>query len=194
MRRKSVLSGSDGAMSGAVIAMTPMSRPTRPPATERGLRRANDASSRATERPGRRGRAATARTATSVVTDAGVEPGVAQVDRDVDDDEDDGVEQDQILHDNGVALDDRDDERAAEPGHAERLLDRDRPAEDEPYQDPGERDDGQERVRQRVAHDDERLSDPLGTRRADVVLQDDLEQAGARHAGDVGALAETQHD
>src|SRR5439155_1288720 len=52
MRRKLVLSGSDGAMTGAVSAMTPMSRPTRPPAMASGLRRANDPSSRATERPG----------------------------------------------------------------------------------------------------------------------------------------------
>ena len=53
IRRKSVLSGSEGAMSGAVIAMTTMSRPTRPAATASGLRRAKPASSRATERSGR---------------------------------------------------------------------------------------------------------------------------------------------
>src|SRR5438270_9168822 len=53
MRRKSVLSGSDGATSGAATDTTTISRPTRPPATAIGLRRANDPSSRATERSGR---------------------------------------------------------------------------------------------------------------------------------------------
>ena len=85
------------------------------------------------------------------------------------------------------------DERAPQPGHAEGLLDRHRAAQHEAEQHAGDRDDGQERVGQRVPQHHEPLAQPLGARRPHEVLADDLEQARARHARDVGALGQAQH-
>src|SRR5439155_18281377 len=120
MRRKSALSGSRGARSGAATATTRMRKPTSPPIADNVLRLANRTSS-----------AVRAFMPGSAVADARVEPRVAEIDQDVDADEDDGVELDQILHHDDVALDHGGQERAAEAGHAERLLHRDRPAQHE---------------------------------------------------------------
>src|SRR5260370_38829274 len=68
IRRKFVLSGSAGATHGAAIAIAMMSRPTTPPAAERGLRQAKRANSPAMDRWSGSG-----------IADARVEPGVAQV-------------------------------------------------------------------------------------------------------------------
>src|SRR5438552_6517452 len=117
-------------MSGAASAITTMSRPTRPPTTAIGLRRAKPASSRAREpagtvatRPSAGAACTSAGRPISAVPDARVEPAVADVDQHVDEDEDQRVEQHQVLHHDGVALDHRRDERAAEAGDAQGLLD-----------------------------------------------------------------------
>src|SRR6267142_414373 len=100
-------------MSGAVTAITTMRRPTTPPAIASGLRRANPRNSRAMERWGRSVPCATSTVpiwligspraaGPLLVTDARVEPRVAEVDRDVDEHEDHRVEQDQVLHDDRV--------------------------------------------------------------------------------------------
>src|SRR5258705_3541019 len=101
IRRKFVLSGSAGAIHGAAIAIAMMSTPTTPPAAESGLRQAKRASSPSMERWSRSG-----------IADARVEPGVAQVDEEVDEHEDDGIEEDEALDHDDVALDQRDDESA----------------------------------------------------------------------------------
>src|SRR6266849_8295609 len=183
MRRKSALSGSRGASKGAARATKRITTPTKPPSADRVLRRAKRASS----------------TSTDVITglavaDARVEPRVAEVDQDVDGDEDYGVEQDEVLHDDNVALDHRDDERAPEAGHAERLLDRHRATQHEAQQHAGDGDDRQERVGQRVPKHDQSFAKPLGPRRPHEVFADDLQEARARHAGDVGPLRQAEDD
>src|SRR5215470_2707988 len=112
IRRKFVLSGSAGAIHGAAIAIAMMSRPTTPPAADSGLRAAKRASSPGIDR--RSG---------SAIADARVEQGIAQIDQEVHRDEDDGVEQDQVLHHDDVALDQCGHEGAPETGDAEGLLD-----------------------------------------------------------------------
>src|SRR2546426_9721320 len=136
MCRKSALSGSRGASNGAASATKRIRTPTKPPSADRVFRREKRASSPSTD------------VVTGLaVADARVEPRVAEVDQDVDGDEDYGVEQDEVLHDDNVALDHRDDERAPEAGHAERLLDRHRATQHEGQQHAGDGDARQDRVR-----------------------------------------------
>src|SRR5262245_63151552 len=126
MRRKSAFNGSRGASSGAATAVNTIRRPNRPPIAESVLRREKRATSMAR-----------AFTDASPEADARVEPRVAQIDQDVHRDEDHGVQQDEVLHDDDVALDHGGDERAAEAGHAERLLDGHRAAEHEAQEHAG---------------------------------------------------------
>src|SRR6267378_5250851 len=179
MRRKSALSGSRGASSGAASATKMMAMPTRPPMAESVLRRAKRASSATicpiTDSPRLRLRLAKP----SAVTDARVEPCVAEIDQHVDHDEDHRVEQYEVLHHDDVALDHGDDERAPEPGHAEGLLDGHRAAEHEAKQHAGDGDHGQQRIGQRMTHDHHALAQSLGTRGANEVLADHLQQARA---------------
>src|SRR5215510_6419273 len=167
MWRKLVLSGSWGATQGAVMAITTMSRPTIAPTADRVLRRANPTNSRGTERPSEA-------MVGSGIADARVEPRVAQVDREVHENEDHRVEKHEVLHHDDVPLDQRGDEGPAEPGHAERLLHRHRAAQHEAQQDAGDGDDRQERVGQRVPQDHVPLLGALRPGRAHVVLADDL--------------------
>src|SRR5438093_3125224 len=182
MRRKSALSGSRGASSGAASAMTMMERPTRPPTADSVLRREKRASSTSnadlitgSPRPSNGLRLAVP----SAVPDARVEPGVAEVDQHVDHHEDHGVEQHEVLYHDDVTLDHGDDERAAESGHAEGLFDGHRAAEHEAEQHAGDGDHGQQRVGQRMTHDHHSFAQSLGTRGANEVLADDLQQARA---------------
>ena len=64
----------------------------------------------------------------------------------------------------------------AEPGRAERALDRDRTGEDEAEEDARKGDDREQRVGERVHGDDKAPIHPLGTRRAHVVFADHLKQ------------------
>src|SRR5207247_10875757 len=93
MRRKSALSGSRGASSGAASAMTMMERPTRPPTADSVLRREKRASSTSnadlitgSPRPSNGLRLAVP----SAVPDARVEPRVAEVDQRIDHPQDHG--------------------------------------------------------------------------------------------------------
>src|SRR5207244_13495820 len=180
MRAKFALSGSRGGIQGAVNATTMMKSPTSPPTIDNGLRRAKSHSSRATERSLGASDASTTTAAVSElmrsVPDPRIEPGIGQIYEDVDDDEDRRVEQHEVLHDDDVALDDRGDERAAEPGHAERLLHGHRATEDEAEQHARDRDGRQHRVRQRVSEHDRLLVGPLRSRGPHVVLADHLEE------------------
>src|SRR5215510_5441428 len=163
MWRKFVLSGSWGATQGAVIAIRTMSSPTIAPAADRVLRRAKPTSSRKMER-------STDATAGSGIADARVEPRVAQIDHKVYEDEDHGVEEHEVLHHDDVPLDQRGDEGAAEPRHAERLLHRHRAAQHEAQQDAGDGDDGQEGVGEGVAQHHAPFLRALGAGCAHVVL------------------------
>src|SRR5262245_49203403 len=109
MRAKLAFSGSRGAIQGAKIATRMIARPTTPPASDSGLRRAMSASSRTTERsPAATGtsRTAVVSVAMASVADPRVEPGIGQIHEHVDHDEDHRVEQHQVLHHDDVALDD----------------------------------------------------------------------------------------
>src|SRR5215471_11250927 len=97
------------------MAIRMMRRPTIPPAADSVLRRAKPTSSRRMER-------SAGALAGSGIADARVEPRVAQIDHEVHEDEDHGVEKHEVLHHDDVPLDQRGDEGAAEPGHAECLL------------------------------------------------------------------------
>src|SRR2546425_13096172 len=96
MRRKSALSGSRGASSGAASAMKMMERPTRPPTADSVLRREKRASSTSnadlitgSPRPSNGLRLA----GPSAIPDTRGEPRVAEGDQHVDHDEDHGVKQ-----------------------------------------------------------------------------------------------------
>src|SRR4029453_357514 len=67
----------------------------------------------------------------SAVPDTRVEPRVAEIDQDVDGDEDHGVQEHDVLHHDDVALDHRGNEGSSEARDAERLLDRHGTAEHE---------------------------------------------------------------
>src|SRR5438046_2683509 len=59
-----------------------------------------------------------------LVADARIEPAVADVDGQVDQDEDDAVEEHEVLDEHPVPLGDGEHQREAEPGHTERALHR----------------------------------------------------------------------
>src|SRR5438094_2626203 len=97
-----------------------------------------------------------------LVADAGIEPAVADVDHQVDENKDDAVEQHEILDEHPVALGDGEYEREAEPGDAEGALDRDRAAEERSQRGPRHGQDGQHGVDQRVAPHHDALAQALG--------------------------------
>src|SRR5207245_10977538 len=110
MRRKSALSGSRGASSGAASAMKMMERPTRPPTADSVLRREKRASSTSNAdlitgppRPSNGLRLAVP----SAVPDARVEPRVAEVDPHIDPPRNHGGAQHAGIHHHGG----RDDQR-----------------------------------------------------------------------------------
>ena len=106
-------------------------------------------------------------------------------------DDDDGDEHDEVLHDGVVAPEDGLHEEAGEAGKVEHRLRDDEPADQEGELDPDDRDHGQDGVLERVAPDDDALGLALGPRRADVVLAQHLEQGRARDPHDErrGAVA-----
>src|SRR5262244_1501301 len=187
MWRKLVLSGSWGATQGAATATTMMRRPTIAPAADRVLRRAKPTSSRRTER-------SPDAMVSSGIPDTRVEQRVTQIDHEVDEDEDHRIEEDEVLDHDDVPLDQRRDKRSAEPRDPERLFHGHRSAQDEAEEHAGDGDDGQERIGQGVPQDHVPLLSALRAGGAHVVFADDLEQARARHACDVGALGQAQHD
>src|SRR5215471_2713153 len=187
MWRKLVLSGSWGATQGAATATTMMRRPTIAPAAERVLRRAKPTSSRRTER-------SSDAMVSSGIPDTRVEQRVAQIDHEVYEDEDHRIEEDEVLDHDDVPFDQCGDEGTAEPGHPERLFHGHRSAQDETEEHPGDGDDGQECIGQSVPQDHVPLLSALRAGSPHVVLADDLEQARAGHACDVGALGQAQND
>src|SRR4030095_4794625 len=86
-----------------------------------------------------------------LVADAGIDPAVADVDHQVDEDEDDAVEQHEVLDEHPVALGDSEHQREAEPGHAEGALDRHGAAEQRAERRPRHGQDRKHGVDQRVA-------------------------------------------
>src|SRR5687768_7318937 len=126
--------------------------------------------------------AAVASRSRSRVPDPGIEDDVEHVHQEVHDHEDRGHEHDERLHERVVALLDREHDEAAQAVQVEDLLRHDEPADEERELEADDGHDGEQRVPQRVAHDDRRLAYTLRARRSDVVLAQDLEHRGPRHA------------
>src|SRR5207248_10399379 len=114
MLRKSDLSGSYGANTGAAIAMTRISAATQPQNADRGERRAKcrkprpkrrqrpGSAVRETAAAGSSGRAVSRSVAVidsgSSIADSGIEPGDRHIDQDIQHHEHDGIEKHQVLH------------------------------------------------------------------------------------------------
>src|SRR5262245_57588618 len=139
-----------------------------PPAAPSGFLRAKRA--RAIHGPGRgRAPAATAISARlTAIADARIENAVEHVDEQVAEDHDHGDEHHEVLHDGIVAPEDRLDQEARDPRQVEHGLGDYEAADQERELDPDDGDDGQQRVLQGVAPDDDAPGLSLGPRRAEV--------------------------
>src|SRR5712692_1883895 len=165
-RAVSMTSGSRGASHGASTASTAMTATSpRPKRAELLLRN---------------------RRTRSVIADARVENGVEEIDDEVDEHEGRGDEEHAALDERIVARLDGAHHHGAEPRPGEDRLRQDGPAQEKAHLQPQHRDDGIDRVLEHVPRDDGTLGEALGTRRADVVLPDDLEHARAREAREGG--------
>ncbi len=102
------------------------------------------------------------------------------------------------LDDGEVELADGAHDETAHPGHREDRLGDDGAAQEQPELEAGDRDEGQRRVDEGVAADDEPLGDALGPRGAHVVEVDHLQHARADDAeeerGREGGQGERGHD
>src|SRR6266542_603393 len=147
------LSASRGASQGPRAAIDTNSATMTSPATAARLRR----NRRQAARPG-------------LVLDPGVGINVEDVGDEVHEHRDERHQQDRALDHGKVPHADRFHEQPADPGEREDGLHQHGAGEDEPELQGHHRDDGQERVPQRVAQHDQRLGDALGPRRPDVVL------------------------
>src|SRR5215510_455244 len=157
-------SGSRGATQGPKTAMR-RKNSTRPrPATAARLR----AKRRQAAAPG-------------LVLDAGVGISVQDVSRQVHEHGHEGHQQDRALDHRKVPHADRFDDEPADAGKGEYRLHEHGPREDEPELERHHCDDGQERVAERVARDDQAFLDALGARGPDVVLVEHVDHARPRH-------------
>src|SRR5262249_22182332 len=121
-----------------------------------------------------------------LILDAWVEPGVEQVDGEVDQHEGQRDDEHATLHEGEIP---REDALHHEESHA-------RPGEDRLREDGAAQqvarlhahhgDDGNQRVLETVTEEDARLHEALGARGPDVVLIEDLEHGAARQARDDG--------
>src|SRR4051812_11000942 len=130
----------------------------------------------------------------SVISNAWIKPGIAQIHHDIDEDEDDTVEKDQILHNDDVAFDYCRDESPAQSWHAEGLFNCHRAPQHEAHQNARQRYDGEERVWQGMTYHHQPLDHPLGARRPDIILADHFEEARTRHPSYVCSLSQAQHN
>src|SRR4029450_7938876 len=113
-----------------------------------------------------------------------VENAVEHVDEQIAEDDDDGDEHDEVLHDRIVAPENRLDQEARDPRQIEDRLGDPGAADEKRELDADDRDDREQRVLERVPPDDDAPGLSLGPRRADVVLTHHLEQGRAGDAHD----------
>src|SRR5580693_5176577 len=125
---------------------------------------------------------------------AGIEEGVAHVDEEIDDDVDSREDQCHALDDRVVAAEDGVDREPADAGNGEDRLRDDDAADQQRDAAADHGDDRDRRVAQRVADQHLALGKALGLRRADIVLAQHLKHGGAGDAGDESAVDEAEHD
>src|SRR5688500_10533795 len=118
----------------------------------------------------------------SRMADPWVEPAVAEVDRERDEDDHERHHEHAALELRVIALGDRVEGEPAEAGHGKDRLDDHGPPEQVRELDTEDGHDRDERVLQRVPHEHHALAETLRIRGADVVLAQDLEQGGTRDA------------
>src|SRR5262249_1438277 len=119
--------------------------------------------------------------AAGLVLDARVGIPVQDVRGQIDEHGDKGHEQDRALDHREIPHADRLDDEPADAGKGEHGLHEHRAREHEPELERHHRDDGQERVAEGVAADDQALPDTLGARGPDVVLVEHVDHAGPGH-------------
>src|SRR6266540_4448736 len=145
--------GSCGAITGAASAVTTSSKTnTPPPSAIRRVRRT---------RLGRTAGAAPA--ARSARADAGIEEAIDQVDAEVDHDEEHGGQEHRALHDGVVAVVDRLDREPSDARPRKHGLRHDGAAEQRAELQPGDGDDRDGRVLERVLGDEDRKSTRLNS-------------------------------
>src|ERR687891_2825416 len=106
----------------------------------------------------------------SPVPDPGIEPGIEHVDDEVGDHEYRCDDEDERLHERVVVVSDGVDEQLAEPVEVEDLFGHHQPAQQEGELEAHHGEDGQHRILERVAPEDQALPEALRPRGADVVL------------------------
>src|SRR5213594_1454650 len=166
--------GSCGAITGAAIAVMTTSRTNTPPPS--AIRRVR--------RP-RLGRTAAAGSP-SARADAGIEEAIDQVDAEVDHDEEYGGQEHRALHDGVVAVVDRLDREPSDARPRKHRFRHDGAAEQRAELQPGDGDDRDGRVLQRVLGDDQRLGQALGAGGPDVVRAQHFEHRRPGEPGDRG--------
>src|SRR5213594_4045756 len=174
----SVAIGSCVCSHGASTAVSSMTTMMAPPIAPSGLRRTKRPST--VPHPGRAGAPTTTRSTGMpiglTIAHARIEDTVEHDDEEVREDDHDGDEHDEVLHDRIVAPQDRLHEEARDARQVEDRLRHDEPADEERELDADHGDHGQDRVLERVAPDDHAAGLALGPRGADVVLAHHVEQ------------------
>ncbi len=116
-----------------------------------------------------------------------------QVDREVDQDEGEAVDQHDALHQRIVARQNALHDETADARQREHLLDHHRAADRRRQQDADRGDDEDQRVAKRVLGDGLPFAEALGARGPDVVLAEHVEHRRARHAREKADLEQRQH-
>src|SRR3989442_8532661 len=168
--------GSCGAITGAASAITTSSKTNTPPPS--AIRRVR--------RPRLGWTAGAAPGARSARSDAGIEETIDQVDAEVDHDEEHGGQEYRALHDGVVAVVDRLDREPSDARPRKHRFRHDGAAEQRAELQPGDGDDRDGRVLQRVLGDDQRLGQALGAGGPDVVRSQHFEHRRPREPGDRG--------
>src|SRR2546430_2657088 len=165
----SIAVGENGATSAAKSPTATMRRSAAHAAMKSGLR--------ASERVG----AAPVRG--SAASEAGIENRIEEIHDEVQDHEGGREQQNHPLDHGVVTLEDRVEQEPPDAGQREDVLDDDDAAHDVAELGAGDRDDGDQRVAERVVEGHPALGQPLGAGRADVLAAEDVEHRRARHAG-----------
>src|SRR4029453_9120611 len=134
------------------------------------------------------------RSGATSVANSRVEERIRDVDDEVGDDDEDRAEEHGALDRREIGVDDRVVGESSHAGDVENRPGGDRPAEEDPDVQPGDRHDRSERRPEAVAEDHPPLGQSLGPRRSDVVLTHDLDQVPADHAGVEGSEGGRQHE
>src|SRR5947208_16525379 len=166
----SIAVGENGATSAAKSPTTTMRRSAAHAATKSGLR--------ASERGG------AAPVPGSAAPETGIENRIEEIHDEVQDHEGGREQQNHALDHGVVTLEDRVEEKPPDAGQRKDVLDDDDAAHDVAELGAGDRDDGDQRVAERVVEGHPALGQPLGAGRADVLASEDVEHRRARHAGD----------